>query len=150
VDHDGWLGDEHPTERADIAAYRERTGIKVKGSALGLNGELEVTAAGSTGSPTTRAITMLIIVATACVCAIVVTLIAWLAHAPGPVLVLAALVVLAALLIAGVIIAFHVDKQLSAVAPRPGPQQQGRRGSTRNANRAAADHPGSSRSRSRG
>jgi hypothetical protein len=110
------------TPRADVEPVREDIGIRVKGSAPGgFTAELDVTAAGTGHSPTAKAVTMLILVATACLAAITFSAISWLAHAPALVLVLVAAITFAGVLLTGAIIAFRKGEQPIRPASSPAP-----------------------------
>ena len=118
VDYDHGPGDE-PTARADVELGREHTGIHIKGSAPGgFAGEIHVTATGSGHSSTAKAMTMLILVAAACLVSFTFAVICWLAHAPALVLALTAVAGFAGVFTAGAIIAFRRGWQPPAITGR--------------------------------
>jgi hypothetical protein len=117
VDYDSWLGDELPSPRADIKAERERTGIRVKGTAGFLKGEIEVISEGSGRSPQARAVTTLIVALAACASTVVVGAVCLLAHAPAAVLGILALTTFAGILAAGLVLAFREKPEAGSWPP---------------------------------
>ncbi len=90
----------------------EHTGIDIKGSAPGgFKAEVDVDTDGSGRSPAATAVTMLILVAAACLASLTFAAICSLGHAPALFLVLADPAAFAGVLLPGTIIAFRPGRQ---------------------------------------
>jgi hypothetical protein len=108
---------ELPSPRADVDLVRERTGIRIEGSAGPLKGKLQVTTDGLARSPVSTAVTMLLLGTAACVPAIMLGAVGWLIHVPALPLGVAVLGLFGVLFATGTILAFRAGRQ-PAPAPR--------------------------------
>lgn len=76
-------GVDRPGPRADVEPRRERTDIRLKCGAGPVSGEMEVSTDSAGGSSTALAVTTLILVAAACLPALLTALVFWLVHFPS-------------------------------------------------------------------
>jgi hypothetical protein len=109
-------GSEFPSRRADVELVREKTGIHLEGSAGPVKAKVQVTMDGSARSPASVAVTMLLLVTTSCIPALLLGTVGWLIHAPAWLLTTAAAGLFLAVFATGTVLAFRQDKQLSAAA----------------------------------
>jgi hypothetical protein len=119
-------GSEFPSQRADVELVREKTGIHLEGSAGPVKAKVQVTMDGSARSPASVAVTMLLLVTTSCIPALLLGTVGWLIHAPAWLLTTAAAGLFLAVFATGTVLAFRQDKQLPSAAgfrpvliPRP-------------------------------
>ena len=73
-------GSEFPSRRADVELVREKTGIHLEGSAGPVKAKVQVTMDGSARSPASVAVTMLLLVTTSCISALLLGTVGWLIH----------------------------------------------------------------------
>jgi hypothetical protein len=144
-------GSEFPSERADVELVREKTGIHLEGSAGPVKAKVQVTTDGSARSPASVAVTMLLLVTTACIPALLLGTVGWLIHAPAWLLTTAAAGLFLAVFATGTALAFRQDRQLPPAAafhpvllPRPVIQDQGN-GSVQSRGRKAIQNGGGAR-----
>jgi hypothetical protein len=125
-------GSEFPSQRADVELVREKTGIRLEGSAGPVKAKVQVTTDGSARSPASVAVTILLLVTASCIPAVLLGTVGWLVHAPAWLLTTAAAGLFLAVFAMGTALAFHQDRQLPPAAgfhpvllPRPVIQDQG-------------------------
>lgn len=134
---------EFPSRRADVDLIRERTGIRLEGSAGLVKAKLDVTTDGSARSPASVAVTMLLLATAACVPPVLLGLVGWLVHAPAVLLTVGGVVLFAALFVTGTILAFRPDTRLPpaggftpVIVPRPAIQSKDGESSRRGGRKA--------------
>jgi hypothetical protein len=109
------LADELPTPRADLDTYRERTGIRLEGSAGPLKARLSVTADGQGNSPTSVCVAVLLLTAAGSVPAGILAIAGGLMHMAAVPLVLCTLAVFSVVFLVGVALAFR--RPVASVRP---------------------------------
>ena len=104
-------GSQFPSRRADVELAREKTGIHLEGSAGPVKAKVQVTMDGSARSPASVAVTMLLLVTTSCIPALLLGTVGWLIHAPAWLLTTAAAGLFLAVFATGTVLAFRQDRQ---------------------------------------
>jgi hypothetical protein len=113
---DDLSGSRLPSRRADVELAREKTGIHLEGSAGPVKAKVRVTLDGAARSPASVAVTMLLLVTTSCIPALLLGTVGWLIHAPAWLLTAAAAGLFLAVFATGTVLAFRQDKQLPPAA----------------------------------